>query len=538
MGALDSGGNLTRAKFSVKRNFAISRNSLFWVVNFAASEKVSDHETPDLRLLLGLKARALREKSGRTLQAVASVAGLAVSYLSEIEKGKKYPKPDRLLALARALGVSFEELVSPRVGRDLSPLEEFARSPFLREFPFALFGLESRDLFGLVAGDPKRAGALLQTFAEIGRRYDLEVEQLLFAALRSYQQLHHNYFPELERVATEFRAASGWARRPRIAVAELAACLRDRWGYELDLETLATNKDLGELRSVYASGPPPKLYVNGHLRAEQLAFVLAREIGYRVLADGARAVTSSWLKAESFDQVLANFRASYFAGALLLPEELLVGELARWIAAKRFRPETLTGWLERFGATPEMLFYRVTELAPGRLELPRLFFLRLRRDGERKRVRPTKVLDLTGGAAPRLVGSDEHYCRRWPGVELLDDSRAFEEATPFVAERSRFVTSGSEFLVVAAARPLALRPKAAASVSLGFLVDEESRTRLRFLDDPAIRQRTVDLTCERCPLPAADCAERAAPPERLERQRQLARRSEAVARLAGRPSPP
>ena len=96
----------------------------------------------NLRLVLGLKTRALREERGWTLQELARRSGLAISYLSEIEKGKKYPKPEKLLALAGALELPFEELVSPRVEEELSPLSAFAASEFLREFPFELFGLE------------------------------------------------------------------------------------------------------------------------------------------------------------------------------------------------------------------------------------------------------------------------------------------------------------------------------------------------------------------------------------------------------------
>ena len=45
----------------------------------------------NLRLVLGLKLRSERERRGLTLQRLAAQSGLAVSYLSEIEKGKKYP---------------------------------------------------------------------------------------------------------------------------------------------------------------------------------------------------------------------------------------------------------------------------------------------------------------------------------------------------------------------------------------------------------------------------------------------------------------
>ncbi|HLF56021.1 MAG TPA: helix-turn-helix domain-containing protein [Thermoanaerobaculia bacterium] len=489
----------------------------------------------NLRLVLGLKLRGARDARGWTLQQLAARAGVAVSYLSEIEKGKKYPKPEKLLALAAALETPFEELVSPRVAAELSPLSAFAGSELLREFPFELFGLEAADLFELVAGDPKRAGALLRSFGEIARRYDLEVEQLLFAALRAFQEVEGNFFPEIEAAAERFRAESGWQGRDRLEERDVRRALESRFGYRVDLERLPAEHELADLRSVFAEGPPPTLYVNGGLLPQQRAFVAAREIGYRVLGLEQRAVTGSWLKAESFEQVLANFEASYFAGALLIPRAALAAELGRFFAAKKFRPQALSGMLRRFRATPEMLFYRVSQVAPSEFGLTDLFFVRFFREPDWARPRLTKVLNLARVDVPYGVGPEEHYCRRWPGVAILGGRkvRARTGELEPAAALCRFQSEPVEFLVVSLARHLALRPKTLSSVSIGFVVDERLRAVARFLDDPALPRRAVDLTCERCPLDAAACKERAAPPSVLERRRRLARRERAIAALLG-----
>ena len=54
-------------------------------------------EPESLRFILGLKLRNLRQERGLSLTALAGQAGLSVSYLSEIEAGRKHPKPDKLL---------------------------------------------------------------------------------------------------------------------------------------------------------------------------------------------------------------------------------------------------------------------------------------------------------------------------------------------------------------------------------------------------------------------------------------------------------
>jgi Zn-dependent peptidase ImmA (M78 family) len=332
------------------------------------------------------------------------------------------------------------------------------------------------------------------------------------------------------------REERGWGGRRAVREEELARLLAERWGYRIDESTLEGDRDLGGLRSVYAAGDPPVLYVNGRLLPAQRAFLLAREVGYRVLGLEERAITSSWLKVESFDQVLNNFRASYFAGALLIPAPLLEAQLRRFFGSRTFEPAALLSALDRFGATPEMLFYRVTELAPARFGLPELYFVRFQRDADRRRPRLTKVLNLSRVQTPHGVGGHEHACGRWPGIAILDDPALARSrsATPVWPQRSRFLSDGVEFFVVAAARPLALRPGAVTSVSLGFLVDERLAATARFLDDPAVPRVEVDLTCERCPLTARECAERAAPASVRERGRNIAAREAALARLVAR----
>ena len=60
----------------------------------------------NLRFVLGLKLNQLRKSQKLSLKVLAGRAGLAISYLNEIEKGKKYPKPEKILGLAKALGVT------------------------------------------------------------------------------------------------------------------------------------------------------------------------------------------------------------------------------------------------------------------------------------------------------------------------------------------------------------------------------------------------------------------------------------------------
>ena len=60
---------------------------------------------------LGAAIRELREKSGRTQEALAQGAGITVAHLSGIERGYANPKWSTVERIADALGVSLFELV-------------------------------------------------------------------------------------------------------------------------------------------------------------------------------------------------------------------------------------------------------------------------------------------------------------------------------------------------------------------------------------------------------------------------------------------
>ena len=46
------------------------------------------------KIILGLKVRQLRQEKGWNFEELSRQTGISVSYLNEIEKGKKYPQPE------------------------------------------------------------------------------------------------------------------------------------------------------------------------------------------------------------------------------------------------------------------------------------------------------------------------------------------------------------------------------------------------------------------------------------------------------------
>jgi transcriptional regulator with XRE-family HTH domain len=56
-----------------------------------------------IKLIFGLKLKQLRTAKGLSLFGLSKLTGLSKSYLNEIEKGKKYPKAEKVGTIAAYL---------------------------------------------------------------------------------------------------------------------------------------------------------------------------------------------------------------------------------------------------------------------------------------------------------------------------------------------------------------------------------------------------------------------------------------------------
>ena len=146
----------------------------------------------------------LRQKKKLSPAELANSCGLSISYLNEIEKGKKHPKADKIIAIAETLGVKYDELVSLKLSKKLEPISDLLQSQVFQEFPLEMFGLEPGKLIELIANAPVKMNAFIGTIIEIARNYEMRKESFYFAALRSYQELHDNYFEDLEDAVDDF----------------------------------------------------------------------------------------------------------------------------------------------------------------------------------------------------------------------------------------------------------------------------------------------------------------------------------------------
>ena len=478
----------------------------------------------NLRIILGIKLKQLRTEKKLSLKDLSEKTDLSISYLSEIEKGKKYPKPEKIIALAESLGTTFDELVTLKVDESLNPLTAILNSPMLREFPFELFGIEQQDIMDLFSASPAKAGALLKTFLEIIRGYDMSVEQFILAALRSYHKLHLNYFEDLEPAAERFATEMRWKNKTPMPTEHLQQALQEKYYYTIDTKSLQDYPELQKFRTIFIPGKgtkaipaKPRLLLNHDLVDRQKAFIYGRELGYNYLKLGERALTSSWLKVESFEQVLNNFKASYFSGALLMNSDSMVKDIRRLFQKKQWDDVFFMSLLDKYAVTPEMLLYRMTEIIPKFFGLPEIHFLRFSHRTSTGNMKLTKFLNLSQVFAPYGLDLNEHYCRRWMPVGVLKRAQTeLAERDPtrplVVVQRPYFVENDVEYFVITVARRFALKPLFHTSVSIGFQMNDAFKEAVRFWNDPSIEKIQVNETCERCGLRDDVCRERVAPP--------------------------
>jgi predicted transcriptional regulator len=419
-------------------------------------------------------------------------------------------------ALAQALGVEEAALMSPDLDKNLLPVGELLNSNFLNELPLDLFDIELSKVVEIIASAPAKVGAFISTLVELSRNYALAEENFYFGALRSYLELHNNYFDDIEQAAQQFRQKYQLPEAGLLPVETLARLLEKHFGYTMVENGLSPYPELAELRAVFVPGSK-RLLLNGQLTEMQKAFQFGKELGFNYLGLKERANTASLLRVNSFEEVLNHFRAGYFSAALLLSREPFIADIARFLEKPHWEGDYLLSLLQKYQSSPEMLLQRITNVLPRFFGLDKLFLLRLIHNTAAGRFKMDKELHLDRRHQPHVVG--EHYCRRWLAVSLLDDLHEMQQAGKYAGamvgvQRSRYFDSGAEYLCITFVRPSYPAAGQNVSITLGVLLDEFSLKKIRFAADPAIRLREVNITCERCPLQS--CAERAAPPTVLE----------------------
>jgi len=285
---------------------------------------------------LGTRIRNLRKRNNLTMEDLSSRCvkisaenAPSVSYLSMIERGKRYPSEEMLNVIASVFQQEVAWFLSDLPEGDSTVPDKGGRGGIsgIALEPSFLF---SSDILQIAIPE------LLSQAGVSGRQFG----QLL---IRAHQENHQNRFPELERAAEEV----GGKMMPMTVAALEEICkslsLSVKW-----FSTLSKTqyKELGVRQDVFVRSyftAPGTIHLNKSLQSQPLRhkYDLAVYIGHQVLHDGdgiKRAMVSDRrrsgvtqegglavseahaLNSRDIIHAWRDFECSFFAGALLCPK--------------------------------------------------------------------------------------------------------------------------------------------------------------------------------------------------------------------------
>lgn len=466
-----------------------------------------------IRLIFGFKVRHLRQQKNLSYQELSKLTGLSTSYLNDIEKGKRYPKPARITNLAKALDVDYNYMVATNASKKLQPIIDLLSSKFFRLFPLDEFGISLEKVLELFTQTPTKVNAFISTIFKIARNYQVGEKQFYLEALRSYQDMNNNHFPHLEEAVEGFKKEFSIKERLFFTPDFLEEQLLEIYGIHTDFEELSKNEAILHIRSYYK--PETKvLYIQKGLSDAQQNFLFARELGFQYLELKERPYETTITEIDSFEKLLNNYKASHFAAALLMDGETLANDIRLLARENSWKPDLFLNLLEKYKVSSETLMQRLTNILPHHFGLEDLFFIRMTGDENLQSFNMKKDLHLSQLHSPYNNELDEHYCNRWVSITSIKELRFVKTqkpTTPIIADAqiSKYWNTDKEYLCISLAKSGFQDSNKGVSVTLGLLVNPHLKSIFHFLSDPKLKSREVHTTCERCGI--RDCEARVAP---------------------------
>ena len=467
-----------------------------------------------IKLIFGLKLKQIRTDKNLSLFGLSKLSGLSKSYLNEIENGKKYPKPDKIAILSEKLDVPYDQMVSLKLDKNLAPIGDILQSKILKEIPLEVFGIKESNLIDIVANAPAKVNAFISTIIKIAQYYNFSRESFYLASVRSFQEANKNYFEDLEQSVLKFAKAYQIDLNQKITSKDLEDILTEEFGYNIKNDELGKYEILGNLRSVFVPQTKTLLLTN-EIDEAQRTFIYAKELANNFLEINERLYTFPWIKFDTFDQVLNNFYASYFAGALIIPKAKIKTRLTEIFEKDTFDNSLFLETIDAFNASPESFYQRLTNILPKAFNIQNLFFLRFTHQANSNKFHLKKELHLSHQHSPRANETNEHYCRRWVSLNLLEKIGKSKKEHEFDMQISDFENDDVKYLVMSSATKDPFRDNHYRSISVGLLINKQLQRKLSFLDDSKIKNQNVGVTCELCAI--ENCKVRQVPPTILDK---------------------
>lgn len=493
-----------------------------------------DNQKNYIKLILGLKIKQLRQEKQFSLNELAERSSLSASYINEIEKGKKYPKYEKIAQLAEALGVTYDDLVSLKLSKNLSPIAELIESNILEMLPLDHYGINLNKFIELMSDATDQLSALVATVIEMAKSTELSQNNFSRTALRIFKEINDNYFDDIEKAVNKFIDDFKVDITPPLSYETLSKILIDNYNYEIDEKRLNDFEELINLRGVLKPGKNPKLFLNPNLSFPQKLFIIGKELAYNYLGIKSRSYIHSSLKLNTFDHLLNNFKAAYFSTALILNREFFVQDINDFFNQNNWNVQEIERLINKYEATPEMFLQRIANLACKVWGLNKYFFLRFNSPGDSDTYELTKEVRLNIEQNPGGYQTSEHYCRRWISIEVLKSIKnhllkTSNNKVKVGVLHSKFYNTNNEYLSISIAQQNVLDKNTFTSVTLGFYIDEHLKKLIKFWQDPQIAFRIVNNTCETCDI--SNCKERVSEPLTLRKIQRSAKIESALKAL-------
>lgn len=465
-----------------------------------------------LKLILGIKLKQYRINAGYSLKKLSEESKISHSYLNEIEKGKKFPKPDKLMAIANALNIDYDDLVSTGFDPELEPIEKYFKSNFFKSFPFEFFEIDPSQLVQSILGSPLKLSTLFNTLNKLSGNYNIDFHKLYNDILTSYIEIHHNYFEEIEELAQDLEIEK--------TEASLKRYLRKEYNAETELFNPDWNPSLNNIKTVYKSN---KLLINRNLNYNQRLFYLAKEIAYKHLKFKNRFLTSPNIKSNDLESYLNDYLASYFAAAFLIPQNEITDRLKTIFSNSTFSAAEFYKIADHFKVNIETLFYRLITVLYKSFGLKDLYFLKFESTNDAREARILKEIKINSHR-PYGVNYLENHCRRWQALSIFNDKLLERHIKTQIAD---FVDESDKYFEISTIQKQFNEKTETLTLCIG--INKDSSHQIQFLNNKNNKRVLVGHTCETCPI--FDCKERVAAPTTLSKQRNILEIEKAVRSL-------
>lgn len=376
-----------------------------WHTGPMTDAKTLDVEELDA-LTIGKRIRSARTAKGMTLDDLGAAIGRAASQVSVLENGKREPRVSDLTAVARALGVSLDDLLSTappdrRAALEIQ-LERIQRGPL-----FAKLGLEPLPVRKSLSDEAIET--ILGLHAELERLHreraaTPEEARRANTELRRQMRKQNNYFPELEKTARDLLTRIGHTSGPlsNRAASELAAHLGFSLHYVTDLP--ASTRSISDLRHKRIYLPVDKK--GGDPRGSLLRALAGQVLG----ATEPRDYT---------EFLLQRVETNYLAAALMIPEASATDFLRRAKDAKELSVDDLR---DEFAVTYETAAHRFTNLVTQHLGIP-VHFVKAHESGTIVKAYENDDAKFPTDALGAVEG--QVVCRFWSARQVFDVADRF-----------------------------------------------------------------------------------------------------------------